>query len=98
MGAKPRSRDRYVSVLLFIILKWHLTSKTDFVKLGIYAVFFFVLLTFYGLPIHITRDLFLTARSFAKRLTAFIKYRNATKDMNRRYPDATVEEIQREDT
>lgn len=44
------------------------------------------------------RDLFLTARSFIKRLSAFLKYRNATKDMNQRYPDATVDEIQREDT
>lgn len=75
-----------------------LTSFLDFVKLGIYSAFFFILLTFYGLPIHIMRDLFLTARSFLKRLSAFLKYRNATRDMNQRYPDATVEEIQREDT
>jgi E3 ubiquitin-protein ligase synoviolin len=44
------------------------------------------------------RDLFLTARSFIKRLTAFLRYRKATHDMNERYPDATLEEIQREDT
>jgi E3 ubiquitin-protein ligase synoviolin len=44
------------------------------------------------------RDLFLTARSFFKRLTAFLRYRRATHDMNQRYPDATVEELQREDT
>jgi E3 ubiquitin-protein ligase synoviolin len=53
---------------------------------------------FYGLPIHIMRDLFLTARSFTKRLTAFMKYRRATRDMNTLYEDATVEDIQREDT
>jgi E3 ubiquitin-protein ligase synoviolin len=53
---------------------------------------------FYGLPIHIMRDLFLTARSFTKRLTAFLKYRRATRDMNKLYEDATVEDIQREDT
>ncbi|OBT62302.1 hypothetical protein VE03_09037 [Pseudogymnoascus sp. 23342-1-I1] len=79
---------------------WVLTLDlaTDFVKLGIYTAFFFILLAFYGLPIHIMRDLFLTARSFIKRLSAFLKYRNATRDMNLRYPDATEEEIQREDT
>ncbi len=75
-----------------------LTGLLDFVKLGIYSAFFCILLTFYGLPIHIMRDLFLTARSFLKRLSAFLKYRNATRDMNQRYPDATEEEIQREDT
>lgn len=60
--------------------------------------FFFILFTFYGLPIHIMRDLFVTARSFLKRLTAYLKYRQATQDMNARYEDATVEDLQREDT
>ena len=73
---------------------WH----TDFVKLGIYLTFFFILLMFYGLPIHIMRDLFMTTRSFVKRLTAFVRYRRATQDMNAKYEDATVEDIQREDT
>jgi E3 ubiquitin-protein ligase synoviolin len=44
------------------------------------------------------RDLFMTTRSFVKRLTAFLRYRRATQDMNKRYEDATVEDIQREDT
>lgn len=44
------------------------------------------------------RDLFLTASSFIKRLAAFLKYRRATRDMNERYPDATEEDIAREDT
>ena len=52
---------------------------------------------FYGMPIHIIRDVALTARSFFKRINDFLKYRQATKDMNDRYPDATPEEITRED-
>lgn len=44
------------------------------------------------------RDVFLTCRSFFKRIADFMKYRTATKDMNERYPDATAEEIAREDT
>lgn len=80
--------------------QWVLTLDliTDFVKLGIYITFFVILLVFYGLPIHIMRDLFMTARSFLKRLTAFLRYRRATRDMNQKYEDATVEDIQREDT
>ncbi|KAF5018719.1 hypothetical protein F66182_9278 [Fusarium sp. NRRL 66182] len=70
---------------------------TDLVKLGIYIVFFFMLLTFYGLPIHIMRDLFMTARDFVKRLSALMRYRKAIQEMNR-YPDATQEELAREDT
>ncbi|KAL7625566.1 E3 ubiquitin-protein ligase hrd1 [Parahypoxylon ruwenzoriense] len=70
---------------------------TDFVKLGIYSAFFAILMMFYGLPIHIMRDLFMTARSFVKRLSALMRYRKALQDMNK-YPDATQEELSREDT
>ncbi|KAI0021850.1 hypothetical protein F4780DRAFT_735676 [Xylariomycetidae sp. FL0641] len=69
----------------------------DFIKLCIYTAFFAILMRFYGLPIHIMRDLFLTARSFVKRLNALMRYRRALQDMNK-YPDATEEELTREDT
>ncbi|KAI1124801.1 hypothetical protein F5Y10DRAFT_248502 [Nemania abortiva] len=70
---------------------------TDFLKLVIYSVFFAILIMFYGLPIHIMRDLFMTARSFVKRLGALMRYRKALQDMNK-YPDATQEDLSREDT
>lgn len=76
---------------------FYLDLATDFFKLVIYLAFFFILLVFYGLPIHILRDVFLTMRSFLKRISDFMKYRTATRDMNERYPDATTEEIGRED-
>ena len=49
------------------------------------------------MPIHIIRDVALTIRSFYKRITDFVRYRQATRDMNARYPDATAEEVARED-
>lgn len=76
---------------------FYLNLATDFFKLVIYLAFFFILLVFYGLPIHILRDVFLTMRSFVKRISDFMKYRTATRDMNARYPDATADEIGRED-
>ncbi|KAG5926271.1 hypothetical protein E4U42_003472 [Claviceps africana] len=69
----------------------------DMIKLGIYIVFFFMLLRFYGLPIHIMRDLFMTSRDFIKRLNALLRYRRAIKELNR-YPDASVEELLQENT
>ncbi|KAL8823018.1 MAG: hypothetical protein Q9191_006258 [Dirinaria sp. TL-2023a] len=69
----------------------------DFLKLVLYLTFFFVLCVFYGMPIHIIRDVALTIRSFYKRINDFVRYRQATRDMNSRYPDATPEEIARED-
>ncbi|KID89071.1 RING finger protein [Metarhizium guizhouense ARSEF 977] len=70
---------------------------TDMIKLGIYIAFFFMLLRFYGLPIHIMRDLFITSRDFIKRLNALLRYRRAIQEMNR-YPDATLEELSQENT
>ncbi|EFR02024.1 E3 ubiquitin-protein ligase synoviolin-A [Nannizzia gypsea CBS 118893] len=76
---------------------FYLDLITDFLKLVVYLSFFAILFRFYGLPIHILRDVVLTMRSFAKRIIDFIRYRHATRDMNQRYPDATAEEIARED-
>lgn len=67
------------------------------IKLGIYVAFFFMLLRFYGLPIHIMRDLFMTSRDFIKRLNALLRYRRAIQEMNR-YPDATLEELSQDNT
>lgn len=76
---------------------FYLDLLTDLLKLVIYLSFFGILLTFYGLPIHILRDVVVTIRSFARRIMDFMRYRNATRDMNQRYPDATAEEVSRED-
>ena len=69
----------------------------DFFKLILYLSFFCVLCIFYGMPIHIIRDVAITIRSFYKRINDFVRYRHATRDMNERYPDAVAEEIARED-
>jgi E3 ubiquitin-protein ligase synoviolin len=77
---------------------FYLDLATDFIKSVVYLGFFMILMTFYGIPIHIMRDLFMTIRSFFKRVHDFVQYRNATRDMNIRYPDATAEELERENT
>lgn len=64
----------------------------DFVKLAVYLVFFVVVMNFYGLPLHIIRDLCATFRSFAKRLHDFVQSRKATRLLDK-YPEATAEQI-----
>ena len=49
------------------------------------------------MPLHIIRDVAITIRSFYKRINDFLRYRQATKDMDERYADATREEMARED-
>jgi hypothetical protein len=65
----------------------------DFLKLATYLVFFVIIITTYGLPLNIIRDVYITARSFATRLGAFRRYQAATRNMNERYPNATEAEM-----
>ncbi|ORY15822.1 hypothetical protein BCR34DRAFT_477135 [Clohesyomyces aquaticus] len=77
---------------------FYLDLTTDFIKSVVYLGFFMILMAFYGLPLHIIRDLFITIRSFIKRVNDFVRYRNATQDMNARYTDATAEELAGDNT
>lgn len=70
-----------------------LKSALDFFKLTTYMVFFLIIMMFYGLPINIIRDVFMTARSFYTRLVALHRYQAATRNMDQRYPTATPEEM-----
>ena len=65
----------------------------DFLKLTIYLTFFMLVLTFYGLPLNMIRDVYITARSFIVRTRDLMRYRTATRNMDERYPNATVEEM-----
>ncbi|KAH9978716.1 hypothetical protein BGW80DRAFT_691172 [Lactifluus volemus] len=66
---------------------------TDFLKLSTYLGFFAVIVTFYGVPLNVVRDVYVTARSFITRLRDLMRYRTATRNMDERYPNATQEEL-----
>ncbi|KAF2429511.1 hypothetical protein EJ08DRAFT_679870 [Tothia fuscella] len=75
-----------------------LDIATDLLKLTAYISFFTILTVFYGIPIYIIRDLYVTLRNFTKRITDYVKYQKATRDMHTRYPDATAEEMESDNT
>ncbi|KAG0300723.1 E3 ubiquitin-protein ligase hrd1 [Dissophora globulifera] len=75
------------------MLLFYLDLVADFVKLVTYLLFFTVILVFYGLPLHIIRDVYMTMRSFLQKCKDLIQYRKATRNMNERYPDATPAEL-----
>jgi E3 ubiquitin-protein ligase synoviolin len=75
-----------------------LTNISDLLKLLAYIAFFTILTVFYGIPIYIIRDLYMTMRSFSKRITDYVRYQAATRDMHARYPDATAEEMASDNT
>ncbi|KAH8979116.1 hypothetical protein EDB92DRAFT_1806715 [Lactarius akahatsu] len=70
-----------------------LITAEDFLKLSTYLGFFAVIVTFYGVPLNVVRDVYVTARSFITRLRDLIRYRTATRNMDERYPNATQEEM-----
>ncbi|KAJ3092439.1 Dynein heavy chain 3, axonemal [Quaeritorhiza haematococci] len=72
---------------------FYLDLIVDFFKLVTYFMFFAIVVHYYGLPLHIVRDLYITLRSFVQRVRDLIQYRRATANMNERYPDATAEEL-----
>ena len=53
-----------------------------------------IVLAFYGLPLTIIRDVFITARSFCLRLRDLMRYRTATRNMDERYASATAVDLQ----
>lgn len=67
--------------------------REDFLKLIIYTAFFVLVLTFYGLPLNIVRDVYITARSLFMKFRDLLRYRTATRNMDQRYPNATPEEL-----
>lgn len=65
----------------------------DSFKLLIYGAFFTIVVMYYGIPLHIIRDLYLTIRSFFLRVRDIVRYRRATANMEERYPEASAEEL-----
>jgi E3 ubiquitin-protein ligase synoviolin len=70
-----------------------LNDTKDFLKLSTYLGFFAVIVTFYGVPLNVVRDVYVTARSFITRLRDLMRYRTATRNMDERYPNATQEDM-----
>ncbi|TPX37914.1 hypothetical protein SeLEV6574_g07828 [Synchytrium endobioticum] len=72
---------------------FYLELVIDFFKLVTYCLFFGIVVHFYGLPLHIVRDLYITLRSFVQRIKDLVQYRRATMNMEARYPDASAAEL-----
>lgn len=64
-----------------------------FLKLIVYLCFFFILVNFYTLPLHIIIDLRMTFHKFLESLHNLIQARKATTDLDRRFPNPTAEEL-----
>ena len=80
------------------IAVFYLGIVTDMVQLLVYFVFFIVILSHYGMPLHLIRDLYMTLRNFRNRVGDFIRYRRITRNMHKKFKNATKEDVEREPT
>lgn len=64
----------------------------EVVKVVTYATFFCLVFAYYGLPIHLIRDLWSAYHSFHRKLVGFVKYLHVTSNLESRFSDATPEE------
>eukprot|EP00835_Amoeboradix_gromovi_P001187 NODE_49_length_27162_cov_0.380039.p7 type:complete len:351 gc:universal NODE_49_length_27162_cov_0.380039:13536-14588(+) len=67
---------------------------TEFLKFSSLVAFFSYITQFYGLPIYLLRDLYISGRSFLNKVKEYIAYRKATLDMDRRYRTATATDLE----
>ncbi|GAA5996522.1 uncharacterized protein JCM10292_003027 [Rhodotorula paludigena] len=72
---------------------FYVDLATDFFKLCIYLLFFGLILTFHSLPLNILRDVYITLRSFLLKVRDLRRFRQATRNMDALYPNATREEM-----
>lgn len=83
------SRDRFV---------FYLNVVSDLVQSFVYIVNFVIIMSHYGIPIHLLRDFYMTLRSTLKRITDFLHYRKMVANMDTQFPNATEEELLERDT
>ena len=58
-----------------------------------YLSFATVVLIYYGIPIHLMRQLYVSFRNLVERMAHVVRFRRLVGDLNTRFPDATPEEI-----
>eukprot|EP01116_Phalansterium_solitarium_P013972 TRINITY_DN31449_c0_g1_i3.p1 TRINITY_DN31449_c0_g1~~TRINITY_DN31449_c0_g1_i3.p1 ORF type:complete len:319 (+),score=60.53 TRINITY_DN31449_c0_g1_i3:96-1052(+) len=83
------NKGAYVLYLEFVV---------EIFRLVIYMAFFGLILTFYGIPLHIVRQLYYSFANFKKRVHEVIRYRRATVNMNTRFPNASPQELAEAET
>ncbi|KAG4302804.1 hypothetical protein PCK1_000964 [Pneumocystis canis] len=84
------SEDNWENKGLYVL---YLELFLELFKLIAYTTFFMLALTFYGLPLHIIRDVYMALKSFLSKCRDLIRYKRVTNNMNQRFVDATFDEI-----
>eukprot|EP01117_Protostelium_nocturnum_P007498 TRINITY_DN2680_c0_g2_i1.p1 TRINITY_DN2680_c0_g2~~TRINITY_DN2680_c0_g2_i1.p1 ORF type:complete len:480 (+),score=122.04 TRINITY_DN2680_c0_g2_i1:183-1622(+) len=90
-----QSQDQWENKGAYVL---YLDFAAELYRLLVYMAFFGVILTHYGIPLHIIRQLYYSFSSFRDRAVEVMKYRAAMKDMKTRFKDATPQELASSET
>jgi E3 ubiquitin-protein ligase synoviolin len=73
-------------------LQFAVELQAQAVQFLFYTTFFAIVLTYYGMPINLFREVYMSFAALKERLTAFLKYRQLMASMNR-FKTGTDEEL-----
>jgi E3 ubiquitin-protein ligase synoviolin len=73
---------------------FYLELIAEVMKLIIYLIFFLIIFSYYGMPLHIVRDLWISMKNLQRRITAYFRYRKIAANLNERFPNPTEEELE----
>ncbi len=90
-----RQNSRWEHKGLYIL---YLEFMTDLSRLIVFTTFFFILLSQFGLPLHIIRQLWITFNSVRSKTFELLRYRRAMATLPTRFAEATPEELQNAET
>ncbi|KAG6954188.1 hypothetical protein JG688_00012481 [Phytophthora aleatoria] len=76
---------------------FYLELVSEVTKLVVYLIFFMLIFTYYGMPLHIVRDLWISIKNLQRRIASYFRYRKITAHLNERFPNPTEEELQETD-
>jgi len=75
---------------------FYLELITDVINLTVYLAFFLIIFTYYGVPLHIVRDLYISFRNLTRRIQECCRTRSLTSRLDEVLESATSEQLQDE--
>lgn len=75
----------------------YLKLVIDVAQLFVNVIFFAIIFTYYGVPLHLMRQLYIAVKNVHDRLTHFWRFRRITANLHDRFPNATEEDLEATD-
>ena len=75
----------------------YLKLVIDIAQLFVNVVFFGIIFTYYGVPLHLMRQLYIALKNVHNRLSHFFRFRRITSNLHDRFPNATEADLEATD-